>query len=145
MDTHGYQQYSEWPPPPPPPPRHRLCTAIAPFWFSTEHLWIIDSALLALIWRYKPWALTHTVYSWFHYSFWLKREDDSFQTIHEIKEHNGHLPGVTSHDSALHTRMLMVKSIWENVLITFPFPTLCGCTCWNGIIENKEEWKSMLS
>ena len=32
--------------------RHRLCTAIAPFWFSTEHLWTSLNALLALNWWY---------------------------------------------------------------------------------------------
>ena len=43
--------------------RHRLWTVIAPFWFSTEHHWIVISynALLALnwrcqIWQYKPWC-----------------------------------------------------------------------------------------
>ena len=39
--------------------RHRLCTAIiAPFWFSMEHLWTSNNALLALNWRYvDEWKL----------------------------------------------------------------------------------------
>ena len=38
---------------------HRVCPAIAPFWFSTEHLWIlIYSALLALNWRYTRYHTT---------------------------------------------------------------------------------------
>ena len=35
---------------------HWLCTAIAPFWFSTEHLWVCHNALLALNWQYTPWC-----------------------------------------------------------------------------------------
>ena len=36
--------------------RHRLCTAIAPFWFSTEHLWIlICNSFLALNRRVIKW------------------------------------------------------------------------------------------
>ena len=31
---------------------HRLCIAIAPFWFSTEHLWILIAALSLFNWWY---------------------------------------------------------------------------------------------
>ena len=37
---------------------HRLCTAIAAFWFSTEHLWVLTAPILALNGRFTLKIIT---------------------------------------------------------------------------------------
>ena len=59
---------------------HRHCTAIVPFWFSLGHLWIVDSALLALNWRYAVESALWKV----SYRLFLKLEN--YQVLKEIGE-----------------------------------------------------------
>ena len=41
---------------------HRLCTAIAPFWFSTEHVWLVIAPFWLSNWRYVPiWILLNSI------------------------------------------------------------------------------------
>ena len=42
---------------------HRLCAAIVPFWFSTEHHWMVITPLLALNW--------HNAIEYWCYFYWI--------------------------------------------------------------------------
>ena len=56
---------------------HWLCTAMAPFWFSTEHLWqVCNNAHLALNWRYAKSNIKKKQYlrfGWFVTCFLLSK------------------------------------------------------------------------
>ena len=59
---------------------HRHCTVILPFWFSMEHLWNIDSALLALKWIYILPHTAHTAISMLTFLMWRAQITNSKQT-----------------------------------------------------------------